>query len=329
MSSRNDHLTASACAAARQQPTCQPQPLCGVPRDDPTDPGVRSQPEQAFGAVNLGRLLHYLHSRQPSKPCRVRLSGDASTGRSLDGPDRAARRQSQRLDVRIPLFPNAQGVDVTIPDRPTLTVAETAGLLGISRWLVQQAVRNGSLPSRRVGRRILIPRMRLDAWLAGQDAAHEPAGQGNQAGDRSTSRRTASWAPVSGAGRLRHPGSSLPLWSITRQVAMRHYTPWRRRCTAWHGLRPLMLERTSLRRAASRSDLPPRAARRQPHPRELDRTLHRIDAWHRTGCADGTHRPDMPFDDDTDHSHRERAIHADLAGHESQFRRRPGRERAR
>ena len=40
--------------------------------------------------------------------------------------------------------------------RPTLSVAETAQLLGISRWLVQQAVHDGSLPSVRVGRRILI-----------------------------------------------------------------------------------------------------------------------------------------------------------------------------
>jgi|BarGraNGADG00312_1021997.scaffolds.fasta_scaffold21240_2 excisionase family DNA binding protein len=53
-------------------------------------------------------------------------------------------------------------------DRPTLSVAETAELLGISRWLVQQAVRDSSLPSVRVGRRILIPRVQLDAWLSGQ-----------------------------------------------------------------------------------------------------------------------------------------------------------------
>lgn len=52
-------------------------------------------------------------------------------------------------------------------DRPTLSVAETATLLGISRWLVQQAVHDGSLPSVRVGRRILIPRSRLLAWLDG------------------------------------------------------------------------------------------------------------------------------------------------------------------
>ncbi len=56
---------------------------------------------------------------------------------------------------------------MTLAERPTLSVAETAELLGISRWLVQQAVRDGSLPSLRVGRRILIPRARLHAWLDG------------------------------------------------------------------------------------------------------------------------------------------------------------------
>jgi excisionase family DNA binding protein len=54
--------------------------------------------------------------------------------------------------------------------RPALSVVETAQLLGISRWLVQQAVRDGSLPSVRVGRNILIPRVQLDALLAGQSA---------------------------------------------------------------------------------------------------------------------------------------------------------------
>lgn len=81
---------------------------------------------------------------------------------------------------------------MTMVERPTLTVAETAELLGISRWLVQQAVQNGSLPSRRVGRRILIPRVRLDAWLAGQDAVPDAAGLSDAAGHASTSRRTAS-----------------------------------------------------------------------------------------------------------------------------------------
>jgi excisionase family DNA binding protein len=60
---------------------------------------------------------------------------------------------------------------MTSTERPTLSVAETADLLGISRWLVQQAVRDGSLPSMRVGRRILIPKVQLDALLAGTAGA--------------------------------------------------------------------------------------------------------------------------------------------------------------
>lgn len=60
---------------------------------------------------------------------------------------------------------------MTPTERPTLSVAETADLLGISRWLVQQAVRDGSLPSMRVGRRILIPKVQLDALLAGTASA--------------------------------------------------------------------------------------------------------------------------------------------------------------
>jgi excisionase family DNA binding protein len=60
-------------------------------------------------------------------------------------------------------------------DRPTLSVAKTAELLGVSRWLVQHALRDGSLPSRRIGRRILIPAARLDAWLQGGLARAESA----------------------------------------------------------------------------------------------------------------------------------------------------------
>lgn len=53
--------------------------------------------------------------------------------------------------------------------KSTMTVAEAAILLGVSRWLVQQQVACGVLPSVRLGRRILIPRARLLAWLESQD----------------------------------------------------------------------------------------------------------------------------------------------------------------
>jgi excisionase family DNA binding protein len=51
--------------------------------------------------------------------------------------------------------------------RPTLTVEETAKLLGISRGLAFQAVRIGDIPAIRIGRRILVPLARLEALLKG------------------------------------------------------------------------------------------------------------------------------------------------------------------
>jgi excisionase family DNA binding protein len=58
-----------------------------------------------------------------------------------------------------------------------LTVEQTAKLLGISRGLAFAAVRSGEIPSRRVGRRILVPTEQLRRWL------HE---NGKAGGDVST-----------------------------------------------------------------------------------------------------------------------------------------------
>ena len=55
---------------------------------------------------------------------------------------------------------------MTIDDLPViLTVDEAARLLRISRGLAFAGVRSGDIPSIRVGRRILVPRARLLAWL--------------------------------------------------------------------------------------------------------------------------------------------------------------------
>jgi excisionase family DNA binding protein len=42
-----------------------------------------------------------------------------------------------------------------------MSVDEAARLLGIGRGLAYEAVRNGEIPSIRLGRRVLIPRARL------------------------------------------------------------------------------------------------------------------------------------------------------------------------
>ena len=51
---------------------------------------------------------------------------------------------------------------------PVLTVNEAAVYLRISRSLAFTAVRDGTLPSVRIGRRILVPRRQLEALLDGQ-----------------------------------------------------------------------------------------------------------------------------------------------------------------
>lgn len=109
-------------------------------------------------------------------------------------------------------------------ERPALSVAETTDLLGISRWLVQQAVRDGSLPSVRVGRRILIPAVQLDALLG-------------RAARRGTRRRQ---------GRARHGGSArsravdgadpVARAGTTRLAGDRCRDLWWRPCARWRWL---------------------------------------------------------------------------------------------
>ncbi len=53
------------------------------------------------------------------------------------------------------------------PMKLVYTVDEVAELLGLSRGLTYDLVRAGTIPAERLGRRWIIPRARLDAWLAG------------------------------------------------------------------------------------------------------------------------------------------------------------------
>jgi excisionase family DNA binding protein len=85
----------------------------------------------------------------------------------------------------------AQGVDRAFELRPepapaearrlTYTVEEVAELLGVSRALAYEAVRRGEVPSLRIGRRILVPRIAIERMVAGaglEPAAPDPTGSG-------------------------------------------------------------------------------------------------------------------------------------------------------
>ncbi len=60
---------------------------------------------------------------------------------------------------------------VGVPDtaRLTLTVDETAELLGIGRAAAYRAINRGEIESLRIGRRLLVPRLKLLALLGVED----------------------------------------------------------------------------------------------------------------------------------------------------------------
>lgn len=47
----------------------------------------------------------------------------------------------------------------------TLTIEETAALLGLGRTAAYEAARRGDFPTRRLGRRLIVPVPALLAWL--------------------------------------------------------------------------------------------------------------------------------------------------------------------
>ena len=52
-----------------------------------------------------------------------------------------------------------------VTDSPVMTVEEAAGVLRLSRGSAYEAVRRGDIPTIRIGRRLLVPRVRLMAML--------------------------------------------------------------------------------------------------------------------------------------------------------------------
>lgn len=55
--------------------------------------------------------------------------------------------------------------------RVTITVAEAAQILAIGRTAAYEAARRGELPTRRLGRRLLVPVPALLKWLGTAQAA--------------------------------------------------------------------------------------------------------------------------------------------------------------
>lgn len=52
-----------------------------------------------------------------------------------------------------------------LDSRVTLTIDETAAVLGLGRSAAYEAARRGQIPSRRLGRRVVVPVPALREWL--------------------------------------------------------------------------------------------------------------------------------------------------------------------
>jgi excisionase family DNA binding protein len=63
-------------------------------------------------------------------------------------------------------------------DRITLTIDETAPILGCSRSSAYDAARAGTIPTLRIGRRLLVPVARLRRLLGEVQNDHDPAANG-------------------------------------------------------------------------------------------------------------------------------------------------------
>lgn len=56
-------------------------------------------------------------------------------------------------------------------EKATLTVEQAATILGISRGSAYEAARSGQLPTIRIGRRLLVPRAKLEELLGQKEDA--------------------------------------------------------------------------------------------------------------------------------------------------------------
>jgi excisionase family DNA binding protein len=52
-----------------------------------------------------------------------------------------------------------------LAERATITIEQTARILGLGRTAAYDAARRGELPTRRLGRRLLVPVPALLEWL--------------------------------------------------------------------------------------------------------------------------------------------------------------------
>lgn len=63
--------------------------------------------------------------------------------------------------------------------KQTMTVAEAANYIGVSKDLIYQSVRENTIPNIKLGRRILFRKSALDSWMDQQESESTKANASN------------------------------------------------------------------------------------------------------------------------------------------------------
>jgi len=77
---------------------------------------------------------------------------------------RAERLVRQALESVSRMTPSSAAPKVAVQESPFLSVVELAEVLGVSRRLAMQMVKDRAIPSFRLGQRIVVPRASLEGW---------------------------------------------------------------------------------------------------------------------------------------------------------------------
>lgn len=78
---------------------------------------------------------------------------------------RGLQRQREQNMLHKNLDNEIAQMDCSLGTKQTLTVSETAEILGVSRPMVYNLIREGSIPAINVGKKILISKHVLSAWI--------------------------------------------------------------------------------------------------------------------------------------------------------------------
>jgi excisionase family DNA binding protein len=124
-------------------------PDAGRAEASPADPTVDAQLAQ-LPSFPPGQVI-VVHYPPGEAGGTARSVWDLVDGIGLAAPSAAAAKTQPAQATRI-----------------TVSASEAAELLGVSRSHVYQLIRLGILPHLRLGRRIIVPRAELEAWVRGE-----------------------------------------------------------------------------------------------------------------------------------------------------------------